>query len=235
MNFDINDFIKTNNPVCREERQYAAFLYSMFLNVMNNKGGKEEIKIVSDIIKNYDSIVHVFFEVSIMRDYFYALSVNEKTEFNKALLISRGITSDDIDVIPDSLGSPSKDWREKQNSLPRDKSSELQYARYMMRAKPDLMVLFTRGERKYVRIIECKYTQEEGRYKDCDGRLKIKQKEVQASIIAFLFGENGILKFDGETVLYEGDGVTEVDFEKKNDNGGEYVPKDKLITLVYKK
>ena len=67
-------------PICREERQYALFLYNIFLHAKNHAESLSDFE--KEIINlclfekeaKYDSedtsIDHIFFEVTILRDYF---------------------------------------------------------------------------------------------------------------------------------------------------------------------
>ncbi|MBR5087846.1 MAG: hypothetical protein IK093_00300 [Ruminiclostridium sp.] len=235
MEFDINGFINEESPgesICREERQYAALLYEVLIRAKNGIIGNYS-DIVNKILPEGARIIHVYYEATLMRDYFNCLSKEEKIEFNEMLLTKCGAYNDDFKIIEDSLGSPSKEWKKIQDSIgDKKKRFRLQYARYMMRAKPDLFVVFENDKRVYAKIIECKYTQKEGKYKDKDGRLTIGQEKVQKNILDFLFGENGLIKFEGENVY--SDGVVEVNFDDETSNNGIIISKNKLISNVYK-
>lgn len=245
MEFDINDFINTENPdesICREERQYAALLYFVFLRVMNNIGTDEENSIVNSILKEYTKIHHVYFEASLMRDYFSDIKKSRLSsiQFNKLLLTFCDVDISDKDIISDSLGSPSQKWRKIEQNYIKDENSRRNFliARYMMRAKPDLMVIYENNNMKYSKIIECKYTQKEGMYKDIYGKRTIPQKYIQKRIQDFLFYMLTVKYFEKEkTEIIKTSGVTEVDFENKNnpDPDSVFIDKTQLIELAYKK
>ena len=75
----LNEFINGNDSICREERQYALYLY----NILDKQG--------SIVIKNNEKkqdykIEKVFFEVSFLRDYFERCNDDDKKEFNTSLI-----------------------------------------------------------------------------------------------------------------------------------------------------
>lgn len=78
----LKDFL--DRGVCREERQFSALLYYMFLEA--KKGKKENENIIKRCLKMDDdsdiTIKEVYYEPTLMRDYFD----NDKEEFNKKLM-----------------------------------------------------------------------------------------------------------------------------------------------------
>ena len=208
MEFDINGFINTEKPedsICREERQYAALLYTILLKAKNKDMKKHKNGIIVSLLGDkVETIEHVFFEATLMRDYFNALSEEKKTDFNKKLLDFCGVKIPEEKIYPDSLASSSHNWSEEKilsNSLASSTHNELdklieeqrarfQFARYMMRAKPDIMVIYTdKNHGRCAKILECKKESDEGKYKDIWGSETIKQEIVQACIMNFLFGK----------------------------------------------
>lgn len=69
----IDKYIDDKDSICREERQYAVFLYN-YLNSMKNKewSDNEEDSIKSKLFGEGNiKITHVFYEATFMRDFFY--------------------------------------------------------------------------------------------------------------------------------------------------------------------
>lgn len=87
-----------DKPICREERQYALFFYNALLDVKRNDDWKsfrelmdeENIKAMLGLDKNIIlekiHIKQVFYEATLMRDFFHSCDDVEKKKFNEKLL-----------------------------------------------------------------------------------------------------------------------------------------------------
>ena len=78
------------NPVCREERQYALFLYNKLLRIAAESGLKDDIdkKVLTACgLTEEDKILSVYYEVAFMRDFYKRGRDELKTDlsFNKKL------------------------------------------------------------------------------------------------------------------------------------------------------
>ncbi len=92
---ELKKFLDKDVPICREERQFALLLYNVFLEKKRGSANDNENKIVKKCLfeekENVDiekiCIIDVYFEATLMRDYFNACKDDkEKDEFNKRLL-----------------------------------------------------------------------------------------------------------------------------------------------------
>ena len=82
----LEDYLQEGKPYCREERQFATLLYSVFLK-KREKGKMPADQKTEEIVKaclgSNDIIIEdVYFEVTLMRDFF----VRNKGDFNQKLL-----------------------------------------------------------------------------------------------------------------------------------------------------
>ena len=235
MEFDINGFINTEKPdesICREERQYAALLYAILLRAMH--GNSTENEIVEKLLgEKFDRIDRVFFEATLMRDYFengYTKNKNRrintenrrkhKSEFNKKLIencfdekSSKAIV-DKMSAVTDNgevfnLGSNSKLLAKLRSEYIADETvfRSFSRARYMMNAKPDIMVIFTFQDKVYAKSLECKYISSESNYENGDS-----QTFIQNEIMRFLF-DGKIIKYGAKEIISKGSVI--LDFKDK--------------------
>lgn len=182
-----------NKATCREERQYALFLYNVFLKKLyfdrtENKQYEltdKETKILAaclsqDCIANIE-IVNVFYEFSALRDNFAAAT--NKEEFNEALI--KGVFPNEADAkavinslskfnnkanskssaLADHLGKLNMEFFENQEQLKIEQLKILYLIRCMMNAKADIVVLFKENNEYRVRALECKFKSGESKYK----------------------------------------------------------------------
>ena len=172
--FDLKNYFDKENPICREERQYAHFLATQ----LEMKIGKEFNKFgIKGILEK------VYYECTFMRDYW---CTNKKT-YNKKLkkFIRINETNNDEIKHPNYWGK----------SHP--------YARWMTNAKPDIGLLVKEGKEYKLHFLECKYLSSEDKYK-AEGVEGKSQTEVQEMILEFLCSkdkENGLgLRYKGNTI-----------------------------------
>lgn len=207
--YDLGNYFNGKKTTCREERQYALFLYNALLNMKKDKSrpiSDYEKKIKNDLFGNEDvSVEHVFYEAALLRDYHH----NNRVDFNERLLkfCMCGCGVDITGKLPEcfksqNLGNKNvTSWiKGKCPELAEfgdEKKDEIRlrllFAKCMMQAKPDIMVIY--GEEKEQKkeqkalSIECKYESGNGKYKDLEGAETIHQERIQECIMAFLFGK----------------------------------------------
>lgn len=207
---DICKFLsQKGTPICREERQYALFLYNIFLQKKKHDKCPEAVEIsetVNEIIKsclgeepNSIRIEHVFYEATLMRDYHH-YSENKKGFLNDLLNFCFVEKGDEIDHLIKAISNKLKGDNPgaKNGSLDtflktiHSPLSNISYdfVKMMMNATPDIMVIYRAGNALLAKGIECKYLSQEGRYEDAIKGSRIKmQYFVQECVMAFLFGD----------------------------------------------
>ncbi len=195
--YDLSLYLGGKEPICREERQYAAFLYSIFLQAKNDKDNlsSESKNMINNCLnisclENIE-IIDVYFEAAILRDFHNQF----RNGFNKGLFKFADIDND-INSLKENARSIMYEHNLGEttavktiNNLDNQeiKRKALLLSK-MMNAKPDLLVIYSYGKKIYARILECKYKSGAGKYKDDEGSETINQELVQECILAFLFG-----------------------------------------------
>lgn len=162
--FIINDYLRRENPICREERQFALFLFNRL---------KENNRKIMNYLDIQGEIVDVFFEVTLMRDYWHT----DKVCFNQLL-------KDYIEVNFCKNGDFCEIGDNKKVHIRKWKKSHA-YGKWMMNAKPDIGLINRVDGKYYLHFIECKYLSNESIYKcaeDGDGN----QIKTQKDILDFL-------------------------------------------------
>ncbi|MCH5267495.1 MAG: hypothetical protein J1E62_04040 [Lachnospiraceae bacterium] len=233
---DLNDYLGTDNYYCREERQFAVFLYNYFYE-RKKAGAFEEDTVVNYCLNIEDEakvkILDVYFETTFMRDYFY--NADDKKRFNKELLkfctgwmgekckeekyeeykegkwvnkflketklgespyynLGQSVAKNKINIFFSSLGSI-HDRLKNNGEFSKDEQKKIQekvcidIARMMMNATPDIVVVYEVDGHAYVKALECKYTSEEGKYKDVAGSEYPMQLFIQECVMSFCFGK----------------------------------------------
>lgn len=197
--FDLKDYF-AENPVCREERQYAHWLACCLQN-----SESEMQKQICNIIGQVDRIVQTHFEVSMMRDLWNACSRHERIMFNNKLLryCKREELDKNYDKHPNFWDSPP-------------------LMRWMMNAKPDIALLVQKQGEFWLYFIECKYKSKEDVYveRSTDQKFEKTQCDVQKAILNFLCGDDeasGLgIKFEGNKIK-PGNDIIKVQFVDENE------------------
>ena len=195
--YDLSLYLGGKEPICREERQYAAFLYSIFLQAKNDKDNlsSESQNVINNCLnisclENIE-IIDVYFEAAILRDFHKQF----RNGFNKGLFKFADIDND-INSLKENARSIMYEHNLGETTAVKTinnidnqeiKRKALLLSK-MMNAKPDLLVIYSDGEIINARILECKYKSGAGKYKDDEGSETINQELVQECILAFLFG-----------------------------------------------
>ena len=211
--FDLKDYFAAM-PICREERQYACWLTSCLQN-----SESDVRKTVCEKFKKPYKIIQMHFEVSIMRDFWNACSLESRGEFNKKLL---RFTKSEVPV-------------ENQYKHPNFWDSP-PLMRWMMNAKPDIALLVEENGELRLYFIECKYQSGEDKYIDrtTSPNYLCSQCDVQKSILDFLCSDEedfGLgIKFEGRKIL-SSDDIIKVRFvsgDMKPQHGWVGIPINKM-------
>ena len=187
-----------NKPVCREERQYALFLYNKLLNLVNkDKYEKEDIVLLEKIgLDANKKILQVYYEVSFMRDFYKKGRDELKNDLNfnkklycyvRDLFLKNNENSlfklfDSIEyysklkVLVDGYNYTSDNKRyftpspfRNYGSITKKELDNIKYVppfiiklmQTMMNSKPDIGIVYSNGEKKYLKFVECKYESKE--------------------------------------------------------------------------
>ena len=179
---------ETEYSICREERQYAVFLYNILRYYREPKRRCGQVKRIFKTcgIPDDARVKQVFYEAAFMRDFF---------ERNRRLVLGR----DDEEKMPDILTQRSftctnkstnvedafnyklmeyvhkgkvESWTDKDlrynlgRYVPCAKLSEDEKftVRCMMEAKPDLAVVYEKNGKEYLLFLECKFESGESSY-----------------------------------------------------------------------
>lgn len=211
-------FVEDDESICREERQYAVFLYNI-LSKYKKPGlrNTEDIKKVFECCKIPENaeIEKVFYEASFMRDFFKISEDGEDCDFNDRLL---KYAAEDVDVkyigIKHNLGHKELKYKELKSSdkgLKNKNSPDFRWLKFkircMMNAKPDIAVIYIENGIRMLLFIECKFESRTAIYKaiykdkETSEKLELEQREVQWMIADFLcnhYLEKNYMKVSGE-------------------------------------
>lgn len=204
-----------NKILCNEERQFALFLYNVFLEKKRRPGNNRNNNIANIVNKclfgsespnRKFEIQDIYFEATLMRDYFKQNA--NKEEFNKKLLLfclggdKSAVVNDLLEKLGDkknhNLGQRTVKkavntlYNDVLDKLKIEEKARIDLARMMMNATPDILVVYKDSENGnlHVQALECKYKSSEGRYTDVAGVSVQMQFYVQECIMSFLFGKN---------------------------------------------
>ncbi len=189
--YDIKSFIEDDHSICREERQYAVFLYAILRKYkkFTQREGKEYVEKIFEacgLKGDKIEIENVFYEATFMRDFFARIREDGEDSFNSKLI---GYLYKEN---PDTI----KSWEIEERNLGRwlagcrDKLKEKgpkidpQKLQYMMNAKPDIAVIYHEGGKRKLLFLECKFESGESYYGEGDDR--ISQTRVQGMVAEFL-------------------------------------------------
>jgi len=219
--FDLESYFDKENPICREERQYAHFLAT--------KIEQKDEEIIECLRRKltFSEIVAVYYECTFMRDYWHPK--NNKNEYNEKL----------INFIKNYFGINDKiKVGGKGDRHPNYWEKSHPYARWMTNAKPDIGLLVKNDKEKYtLHFLECKYLSGEDKYK-AEGVKGKSQTEVQEMILEFLCSkdkENGLgLKYNGKSIV-AAEEVKLVRFVKKEDDTNDGELQIEIRKLIPKK
>lgn len=210
--YDIKSFIKDDNSICREERQYAVFLYDILRKYkkFTQREGKEHVEKIFEACGLKDDkieIENVFYEATFMRDFFAKIRKDGNDSFNSKLI--GYLYKENPDTIK-SWGIKERNlgrWLADCNDALKEKAPEIDSKKlqYMMNAKPDIAVIYEKDEQKELLFLECKFESDESYYGEGDD--KISQTKVQGMVAEFLC----------QHILY-GVGVSEKMKKKDNDD-----------------
>ncbi len=207
------NFIKdteTEYSICREERQYAVFLYNIlrFYRKPEMRCGKTKRIFTVCGIPEDANIKKVFYEATFMRDFF---------ERNRRLILGKDEEGKMPGILVQTEFTRKKKSMDKNDAfnyklmeyvhkgkvencteedlkynlghhVPHAELSEeeLFAVKCMMEAKPDIAVLYEKGGKEYLLFLECKFESGESFYSNEDNSIKMSQREIQWLIADFL-------------------------------------------------
>lgn len=212
-----------NKILCNEERQFALFLYNVFLEKKRRPGNNRNNNIANIVNKclfgsesstQEFEIQDIYFEATLMRDYFQQNDNKEK--FNTQLLLFCLGSLDTVNNLLEKLGDKKnhnlgqRTVKTAVNTLYNDvldklkaneelanedkdkikEKARIDVACMMMNATPDILVVYRENDILHVQALECKYKSSEGDYPDVAGAHVQMQFYVQECIMSFLFGKN---------------------------------------------
>lgn len=195
----IENYLNYSCSICREERQYALFLYNILRKYHSPKKRTEDDFVTGVFnacgLSDKADIENVFYEVTFMRDFF---------ERNRRLMLGDNPNKD----LLKSNFKPTGDWSNNKPcyKMPKEDSFNAKLLKYatgsdksyigeeynlgargsglvkeMMNAAPDIAVVYREDDKKYLLFIECKFESGEDTYKSGN-----KQCHVQWCIADFL-------------------------------------------------
>ncbi len=191
MEFDLEKFLDSDNPVCREERQYALFLYNCIdkAKACGEIKNNELLKLFDDAGKNI-RIKGVYYEVTFMRDFFWADREAKDNTFNEKLYEFLYGKSCSKKISNSNKSRHVNKW------ILSEGETQPYLMRFMMNAKPDIAVWYSAEkdnvEQDYLSFFECKYESYEDKYNYCEGddSKTVYQTTIQMLILMFLCGYN---------------------------------------------
>ena len=204
----IEHFLQDEYSICREERQYAVFLY----NILRKYRSKDKRNGNQRIINIFDAcsvpaeaeIENVFYEATFMRDFFernrrMLLGDKNCENVKKRLLqktfspsVSKPMNQDfsfNSKLIQYVKGTDSFiSYVGEENNLGHNEiacdelsDDEKRTIRHMMNAKPDIAVIYNENGKKKLLFLECKFESAECSYESGD-----MQSDIQWKIADFL-------------------------------------------------
>jgi len=165
------DYLCTDRPVCREERQYALLLANCLK--MNHSNT------VKRLLFGESRVLEVFYEATILRDYWFR---------------SKGLVNNKLwNYISKKTGDVQTDLYQSTSRHPNYWLENMKhpYAMWMMNTKPDIAVLWENSQETYLSFIECKYLSDldEYTYLTAEKAIVKSQLEIQEYILDFLCNE----------------------------------------------
>lgn len=204
----IEHFIQDGYSICREERQYAVFLYNILRKYCNKdrRNGNDRVMDIFHAcnIPSEAEIENVFYEVTFMRDFFernrrIILGDEDCENLKKRLLqktfspsICRPTNKDNsfnaklVQYVkgmdcPISYAGEENNLGHNEIACDELSDDEKRTIRYMMNAKPDIAVIYKENNRKKLLFLECKFESAECSYEGGD-----MQRDIQWKIAEFL-------------------------------------------------
>ena len=190
--YDLSKYL-AENPVCREERQFALF----FANKLKENDPKiKNVLIEAGILKNNDVIIEVFYEVTFLRDYWLL----DKTGFNQKLMdyVLEDITYIDA-IFNEACGKQEVDTGQEKNNHANYWSPTHYIAKWMMNAKPDIGLIIKNKNIYNLSFIECKYSSNAVKYRNENLPEGLKQTDLQNLILDFLCKKIEVI-YEGKAV-----------------------------------
>jgi hypothetical protein len=192
----LDNYVSDEFSICREERQYALYLYNVLKKYRKKeeRTGNVKVKDIFDMCKipSEATVKDVFYEVTFMRDIFEKdrKIKNEEKRFNENLQEYLELGVKDIKKVIDKNLGHIKTAEIEEHGLVND--DKMTMARYMMNSKPDIAVIYELDETFYLLFLECKFESPED--KRPLGNKKIGQTQIQYNIAKFICNYYGEYK-----------------------------------------
>lgn len=192
---NIKNYISDEYSICREERQYALFLYNILRKHTTNNDKVVDIFKACNI-PNTAQIKYVFYEATFMRDFFERNRRMVLGNYNSDKYLNKTFTPQSYEFKEEntakSFNNMLIDYIKTKDSNCEDFYSGIELnmggknvdcyttIKSMMNSKPDIAVIYKDFDRKqYLLFLECKFESDEG----SDGK---KQRKIQYLIADFL-------------------------------------------------
>ena len=222
----LKNFINDEYSICREERQYSLFLYNILRKYKDPKKRTDiSVKQIFEACGLTDcKIEYVFYEVAFLRDFFMrnrrlALAGDKRLE---DVIIQRTFQKDSYRVrSEESFNDKLQRFCQTEYDSP-EYVEELNYGHlrkerrermeidsgvirqmcHLMNAKPDLAVIYSCSNMKYLLFIECKFESPEQTYKIDQEEQKSKKEGVLKRVYSDQTSlQGGIAKFMCDELL----------------------------------
>lgn len=188
-----------DNRICREERQYALFLYNCFLSCLKGNSSDVDESIVRKCLKLKEneeiSITNVIYEFTALRDIFNGLNGEKKQSFNEWLCGRLG-AGEIVELLKETKSKRAKiggkfyiEWNlggipmeffeniVKESNGKYENAVNLYWVRCMMNAKADIVVFYKKDNVPCVAALECKFESKESTYDELYDVLKKEKTE----------------------------------------------------------
>ncbi len=217
------EYFAIENPVCREERQYALFLYSRLLQMVEQEHQKDDIILKACGLPVDDGmcIRSVAYEATYMRDFFWKdreLREDRKVQEKKKLDYEETLgeeTQEDCfnrklyEYVRTQLEGEGVNCKECLSQIPMNRNLGgkiawgtvderiVKYLREMMNSKPDIAIYYKYNGKEYLKFLECKYLSNVKKYEG------VSQLEIQKRICDFLCRWIGITSGGSSLVRFK--------------------------------
>lgn len=217
------EYFAKENPVCREERQYALFLYSRLLQMVEQKNLKDDVILTACGLPTDEElrIQSVAYEATYMRDFFWKdrerrerRQAKEKKKLDYEKKLEKKNPEDCFnrklyEYVRMQLEKEGVDCEKVLSQIPRNKNlgGKIEWGnvderivkcfREMMNSKPDIAIYYEYKGEKYLKFLECKYLSNVKKYGE------VSQLEIQSRICDFLCRGIGITSGGARLVRFK--------------------------------
>lgn len=217
------EYFAEENPVCREERQYALFLYSRLLQMVEQKNPKDDVILKACGLPTEEELCirSVAYEATYMRDFFWKdreLREERKAQEKKKLDYEETLGKEGqedcfnrklYEYVRKQLKEEGIDCKTSISQIPRNRNlggkikwekvdeKMVKYFRRMMNSKPDIAIYYEYNGKEYLKFLECKYLSRETNQEG------VSQVVIQSQICDFLCEWMGIESMGSQLVQFK--------------------------------